>query len=76
MLIQRMIAGLVILALGLNCAAAAEPKKLGSVEGLTEYQLDNGLRVVIFPEPSKDKITVSVDPILAPGDFKFACTPA
>jgi len=24
----------------------------------------------------KDKITVSVDPILAPGDFKFACTPA
>jgi ATP-dependent Clp protease ATP-binding subunit ClpB len=24
----------------------------------------------------KDKITVSVDPILAPGDFKFSCTPA
>ena len=24
----------------------------------------------------KDKITVSVDPILAPGDFKFACSPA
>jgi ATP-dependent Clp protease ATP-binding subunit ClpB len=24
----------------------------------------------------KDKITVSVDPILAPGDFNFSCTPA
>ena len=55
-----MIVGLALLGLGWNLAMAAEPKKIGSVEGLTEYQLDNGLKVVIFPEPSKDKITVNM----------------
>ena len=60
MLLRRMIAGLAILGFGLNAASAAEPKKIGSVEGLTEYQLENGLKVVIFPEPSKDKVTVNM----------------
>ena len=60
MRIQRMIFGLTVLAFSLNMVDAGEPKKLGSIEGLTEYQLDNGLKVVIFPEPSKDKITVNM----------------
>ena len=60
MRIQRMIVGLALLGLGWNLAMGAEPKKIGTVEGLTEYQLDNGLKVVIFPEPSKDKITVNM----------------
>ena len=60
MVVQRMIVGLTLLGFGVNLAPAAEPKKLGSVEGLTEYQLDNGLKVVIFPEPSKAKITVNM----------------
>jgi zinc protease len=60
MMIQRMIAALVLFGMGLQSAFAAEPVKVGSVEGLTEYQLENGLRVVIFPEPSKDKITVNM----------------
>ena len=46
--------------IAVNIAAAAEPKKIVTVEGLTEYQLSNGLRVVIFPEPSQAKITVNM----------------
>ncbi|MBS9523660.1 insulinase family protein [Litoribacter alkaliphilus] len=36
------------------------PKKITSVEGITEYQLDNGLRVLLFPDESKQTITVNV----------------
>ena len=42
---------------------AALPKgaaKVTSVEGITEYTLDNGLRVLMFPDPSKDTITVNI----------------
>ena len=38
--------------------AAAAPQKVVSVEGITEYHLDNGLRVVLFPDPSSAKLTV------------------
>jgi zinc protease len=31
-----------------------------SVEGITEYRLDNGLEVLLFPDPSKETITVNV----------------
>jgi zinc protease len=36
------------------------PKKITSVEGITEYQLDNGLRVLLFPDESKQTITVNI----------------
>ncbi|HRB40589.1 MAG TPA: hypothetical protein PKX86_07765, partial [Bacteroidia bacterium] len=29
------------------------PVKVTSVEGITEYKLSNGLRVLLFPDPSK-----------------------
>lgn len=35
-------------------------KKVTSVEGITEYSLENGLRVLMFPDPSKPTITVNV----------------
>ncbi|TDB68290.1 insulinase family protein [Arundinibacter roseus] len=35
-------------------------KKITSVEGITEYQMDNGLKVLLFPDPSKPTITVNV----------------
>jgi zinc protease len=28
-------------------------KKVASVEGITEYNLENGLKVLMFPDPSK-----------------------
>lgn len=36
------------------------PKKVTSVEGITEYRLDNGLRVLLFPDPSKATMTVNI----------------
>ncbi|MGP1677486.1 MAG: M16 family metallopeptidase [Burkholderiales bacterium] len=40
--------------------AAASISKITSVEGITEYRLHNGLKVLLFPDPSQDTITVSV----------------
>jgi len=41
-------------------AASAAPKKVTSVEGITEYRLDNGLRVLLFPDPTRPKVTVNL----------------
>jgi len=35
-------------------------KKNASVEGITEYQLDNGMKVLLFPDQSKPTITVNI----------------
>jgi zinc protease len=40
-------------------AGAAPPRKLPSVEGITEYALPNGLRVLFFPDPSQARVTVN-----------------
>lgn len=36
------------------------PVKVTSVEGITEYRLANGLRVLLFPDQSKQTFTVNV----------------
>jgi zinc protease len=36
------------------------PEKVTSVEGITEYKLANGLRVLMFPDQSKSTITVNI----------------
>ncbi len=62
--------------IGLKCAAcaglvlffsgavlAAEPgaaKKVATVEGITEYQFDNGLRLLLFPDNSQSKVSVNM----------------
>jgi zinc protease len=51
---------LALLATYVNHSSAADPKKITSVEGITEYRLDNGLRVLIFPDDSRPKVTVSM----------------
>ncbi len=43
-----------------NTEAPASIRKVASVEGITEYRLANGLKVLLFPDPSHDTITVSV----------------
>ena len=35
-------------------------KKVTSVEGITEYILPNGLRVLLFPDPSSATITTNI----------------
>ena len=39
---------------------AQEPVHVASVEGITEYRLDNGLRVLLFPDPSQPQTTVNI----------------
>jgi zinc protease len=39
---------------------APPPKKVASVEGITEYRLDNGLQVLLFPDASRPKVTVNL----------------
>jgi zinc protease len=41
-------------------AAAQALKEVASVEGITEYVLPNGLHVLLFPDPSKPKVTVNI----------------
>jgi zinc protease len=36
------------------------PQRITAVEGITEYHLANGLRVLLYPEPSKPVITVNI----------------
>ena len=40
--------------------ADTTPVKVTEVEGITEYKLPNGLRVLMFPDPSKPTITVNI----------------
>lgn len=35
-------------------------EKITSVEGITEYRLDNGLQVLLFPDPTQETITVNI----------------
>jgi zinc protease len=43
-----------------NAALPAGVEKVTIVEGFTEYRLSNGLRALLFPEPTKPTITVNV----------------
>lgn len=35
-------------------------QKLATVEGITEYRLDNGMRLLLFPDASSPKLTVNI----------------
>ncbi|HEX2688987.1 MAG TPA: insulinase family protein [Kofleriaceae bacterium] len=39
---------------------ATSPRQVTSVEGISEYVLGNGMHVLLFPDPSKDTVTVNV----------------
>ncbi len=41
-------------------AQEATLKKITSVEGITEYSLSNGMRVLFFPDDSKPKVTINI----------------
>jgi zinc protease len=58
---------LVLGAMAVACLAYAQPaattsplKKITTVEGITEYRLDNGLQVLLIPDASSPKVTVNV----------------
>ncbi len=43
-----------------STATHSAPVKVTSVEGITEYRLSNGLRVLLFPDPTKATVTVNL----------------
>ena len=60
---SRRLSLLALAAAALASAQTQLPKgitRVASVEGITEYRLDNGLRALLFPDPSKPTITVNI----------------
>ena len=43
-----------------HTASADGPEPVTSVEGITEFRLENGMKVLLFPDPSKPNVTVAV----------------
>ncbi len=43
-----------------SAANAAKIKEIQTIEGISEYSLDNGLQILLFPDESKDTITVNI----------------
>ena len=54
---RRVLVGLAAISSG-RPAHAQEPVLVASVEGITEYRLANGLRVILVPDASSPQITV------------------
>lgn len=52
-----------VLTASVSTAFAKLPKgveKVTTVEGISEYRLDNGLQVLLFPDPTQESITVNI----------------
>ena len=52
--------GLLVAAPLVVAQAPPAPVKVATVEGITEYRLNNGLRVLLFPDMSQQKVTVNI----------------
>src|SRR5262245_29712401 len=58
---MRRIAILLVMFFSVSVLYAADaPRQVAAVEGVTEYQLSNGARVLRFPEQSRPTITVNM----------------
>ncbi|MDH3531009.1 MAG: insulinase family protein, partial [Acidobacteriota bacterium] len=60
---KAIIAALFLCSLSIAVFAQALPNgvtKVATVEGITEYRLDNGLRVLLFPDNTKQTVTVNI----------------
>ncbi len=57
---MRRLLALLLLCFALPGAAAELPQKVVTIEGVTEYRLANGLRVLAVPDPSADTVTVHI----------------
>ncbi len=59
-LTSKLNAAILLAVLLLFAGLCAAQTKITSVEGITEYRLDNGLDVLFFPDKSKPTVTVNV----------------
>src|SRR4051812_21229002 len=55
-----LVCSLAFLAPPARAQAPAAPVKVAAVEGITEYKLDNGLRYLLFPDPSASTVTINL----------------
>ena len=60
MLTRKCLAALALCTLALAATAKAEVKKVTSIEGISEFTLDNGMPVLLFPDASKPTVTVNL----------------
>jgi zinc protease len=69
-----------VLALLFTAVAAAQPRlpegitQVTTVEGIAEYRLDNGLRVLLFRDPSNARITVNMTYLVGSVDESYGET--
>ncbi|MGH8721853.1 MAG: M16 family metallopeptidase, partial [Burkholderiales bacterium] len=57
---MKKLLALLLLGFALPALAAGVPRKVTEVEGVSEYRLDNGLRVLLAPDASADTLTVHI----------------
>jgi len=57
---RRLFPIIALVAVGLVARADDKPVKVTTVEGVTEYRLANGARVLLYPEQSRPTITVNM----------------
>ncbi len=56
----RLISAALLVSLTASATGADAPEKMVTIEGVTEYRLSNGARVLLFPEESRPTITVNM----------------
>jgi zinc protease len=62
-LLCRCLLALLAAVVAVPLVRAGEPaklKKITSIEGITEYRLDNGLQVLLFPDDSRPTVTINL----------------
>ena len=60
---RRCIAFLILAGIAMTTQRPTEagpPQHVTTVEGISEFQLDNGTRILLFPDPSKPQVTVNM----------------
>ena len=62
---KRLTAGMLAVLSAFGCftlhgAEAPKVMKITTIEGISEYRLENGMKVLLFPDPSKPTVTVNV----------------
>src|ERR1700680_12752 len=57
---MKVLTSIPLVGLALVATLCPGQTKVTSVEGITEYRLDNGLLVLLFPDNSKPTVTVNV----------------
>ena len=58
--LKRTAAALLLLLAAFAAAAQSLPAKVASIEGVSEYRLANGLRLLLLPDPGVDTVTVHI----------------